>query len=54
VGYDIIGDIHGHARTLEALLETLGYDLVEGVYRHPRARSSSSATSSTAAPRSAA
>ena len=35
MGYDIIGDIHGHARTLEALLETLGYDLVEGVYRHP-------------------
>jgi hypothetical protein len=35
VGYDIIGDIHGHARTLEALLETLGYSLVGGVYRHP-------------------
>ena len=35
MGYDIIGDIHGHARTLEALLETLGYSLVDGAYRHP-------------------
>jgi len=35
VGYDIIGDIHGHARTLEALLGTLGYALVDGAYCHP-------------------
>lgn len=34
-GYDIIGDIHGHARTLEALLGELGYTLCDGVYRHP-------------------
>ena len=34
-GYDIIGDIHGHARTLEALLGRLGYSLFDGVYRHP-------------------
>ncbi len=32
--YDIIGDIHGHADPLEALLEKLGYSLVGGVYRH--------------------
>jgi len=35
VGYDIIGDIHGHARSLEALLETLGYRIEDGIYRHP-------------------
>ena len=35
VGYDIIGDIHGHARALEALLETLGYRIEDGIYRHP-------------------
>ena len=26
--YDIIGDIHGHAATLEKLLEKLGYALL--------------------------
>lgn len=36
MGYDIIGDIHGHARTLEALLDTLGYSLDDGIYRHPK------------------
>jgi len=36
--YDIIGDIHGHARTLEALLDKLGYRLLDGVYRHPQRR----------------
>jgi hypothetical protein len=35
VGYDIIGDIHGHARSLEALLETLGYACIDGAWRHP-------------------
>lgn len=35
MSYDIIGDIHGHARTLEALLERLGYAPIDGVYRHP-------------------
>ena len=35
MSYDIIGDIHGHARTLEALLEKLGYSREEGTWRHP-------------------
>lgn len=38
MGYDIIGDIHGHARTLEILLETLGYEPTDGVWRHPERR----------------
>ncbi len=33
MNYDIIGDIHGHARTLRALLEKLGYAEEKGVYR---------------------
>ena len=33
-GYDIIGDIHGHHRTLEALLGQLGYVVSDGVWRH--------------------
>lgn len=33
-GYDIIGDIHGHARQLVALLEKLGYQRRNGHYRH--------------------
>ena len=32
--YDIIGDIHGHAAALEALLVKLGYQLIEGIYQH--------------------
>lgn len=32
--YDIIGDIHGHAGALEALLLKLGYKLRNGIYRH--------------------
>lgn len=32
---DIIGDIHGHADKLEALLLKLGYSPDKGVYRHP-------------------
>lgn len=35
MAYDIIGDIHGHALTLEALLEQLGYRRQYGVYCHP-------------------
>ena len=35
MGYDIIGDIHGHATTLEALLTELGYAPVDGVWCHP-------------------
>ncbi len=33
-GYDIIGDVHGCANTLEHLLETLGYTEEAGVYCH--------------------
>ena len=32
--YDIIGDIHGYATTLEVLLQTLGYANVQGCYTH--------------------
>ena len=34
-GYDIIGDIHGCADTLRALLTKLDYEKRDGVYRHP-------------------
>lgn len=33
--YDFIGDIHGHADKLEALLEKMGYSKKDGVYQHP-------------------
>ncbi|HEY3898241.1 MAG TPA: metallophosphoesterase [Chthoniobacter sp.] len=33
--YDIVGDIHGHADTLRALLKKLGYEEHDGAYRHP-------------------
>ena len=33
--YDIIGDIHGHAERLEALLKALGYAPTDGAWRHP-------------------
>ncbi len=33
-GYDLIGDIHGHAAQLEKLLEHLGYVERGGVYQH--------------------
>lgn len=36
--YDIIGDIHGHADTLEVLLHRLGYKRKFGVYSHPEGR----------------
>lgn len=32
---DFIGDIHGHAEKLEALLKKLGYVLKDGSYSHP-------------------
>ena len=32
--YDLIGDIHGHADELEALLVRLGYSRVGDSYRH--------------------
>lgn len=34
--YDLIGDIHGCAHTLEHLLERLGYRKLAGIWRHPR------------------
>jgi hypothetical protein len=36
--YDIVGDIHGHADTLEVLLHRLGYRRKYGVYSHPEGR----------------
>ena len=36
--YDIIGDIHGHADPLRALLEKLGYVERDGTYWHPEGR----------------
>ncbi len=41
VGYDIIGDIHGHSEVLKALLEHLGYEVCRNgrtTYRHPDGR----------------
>ena len=35
VGYDIVGDIHGHAEKLAALLRKLGYRHHLGAWRHP-------------------
>src|SRR5690554_2223859 len=32
--YDIIGDVHGHADQLEALLKKLGYNYKNGAYSH--------------------
>ncbi|WP_369602068.1 metallophosphoesterase [Hahella sp. SMD15-11] len=34
-GYDIIGDVHGCALTLKALLHKLGYQESMGIYGHP-------------------
>ena len=34
-GIDFIGDVHGHAASLERLLRKLGYDDSDGVYHHP-------------------
>lgn len=35
-GYDLIGDVHGCARSLERLLDRLGYRRQAGIWRHPR------------------
>lgn len=37
-GYDVIGDIHGHADALRSLLDRLGYRAAGGVWRHPAGR----------------
>ena len=33
-GYDLVGDIHGHADALHRLLRELDYAEIEGVFRH--------------------
>lgn len=38
MGYDVIGDIHGQAGKLRALLRKLGYRPRSGAYRHPQGR----------------
>jgi predicted MPP superfamily phosphohydrolase len=38
MAFDIIGDIHGHADTLEVLLRKLGYVSKFGIYQHPEQR----------------
>jgi hypothetical protein len=35
-GYDIVGDIHGHADPLRRLLDKLEYRKIEGVFQHPK------------------
>ncbi len=35
-GYDLIGDVHGCALSLELLLQKLGYSRKAGVYQHPQ------------------
>ena len=34
-GFDVIGDIHGHADAVRRLLEAMDYTEQEGVFRHP-------------------
>jgi len=36
MNYDIIGDIHGCAKTLSALLEKLGYERNQGIHQHSK------------------
>lgn len=38
MGYDIIGDIHGQAGKMKALLKKLGYRIKDGAYRNPEGR----------------
>lgn len=33
--YDLIGDIHGHATALKKLLSRMGYEEIDGAWRHP-------------------
>ena len=37
-GFDVIGDVHGHADALHRLLSAMGYSEKEGIYRHPERR----------------
>lgn len=37
-GFDLIGDVHGCAITLERLLQKLGYKKIQGVYQHAKRR----------------
>ncbi len=34
-GYDVIGDVHGHADALTGLLRSMGYSDRDGAWRHP-------------------
>ena len=34
-GFDIIGDIHGHATELHTLLKALDFREIDGTYQHP-------------------
>lgn len=36
--YDVIGDVHGHAAKLEALLSAMGYEQRNGAWRAPEGR----------------
>ncbi|WP_084777292.1 metallophosphoesterase [Bradyrhizobium sp.] len=33
-GYDLVGDIHGHADALHRLLRRLDYEVIDGAFRH--------------------
>jgi hypothetical protein len=33
--YDLIGDIHGYASELKALLAKMGYQVTDGIWQHP-------------------
>ena len=35
IGYDIIGDVHGHADKLEGLLRKMDYKFIDGTWQHP-------------------
>ena len=35
IGYDIIGDVHGHADKLEGLLRLMDYEEIDGTWQHP-------------------
>lgn len=37
-GYDVIGDVHGHADKLASLLQEMGYSDESGAWRHPLRR----------------